>query len=564
MRDRLYRLLPLGLAAGALEFALRTSPSLGLSLAEQLTFLTLACAAGAIAPLPGVLSRQRPVGAGLGLLVALHVTVGWRTGVGVNLSLREPQVIGTLVALVLGSLAAGIALNRVVEKVEKLFYPMAGGAALLGLLLGRPLAPLPAEGPNLVLVSLDTTRADRLGPYGGPAQTPNLQRLSDEGVLFEQAIATAPLTEPSHLSILTGLRTTTTGVVANGTPLGEQPDLLSHRLKEEGLRTGAVVSGFPLHSHWGWEQGFDVFDDDFGRLAGMHQLSLVQAIDQVLLRTNLREREGEGVLRRGRTFLDRNRRGRFFLWAHFFDPHAPYERFDVASAPRDGEALDLPDWWPQAHRGVTDPDWLVRAYDAEIEYVDALLGELLDELPPNTLVVVVADHGESLTEHGYLFEHGDELYDPSLRVPLLLWWPEGLEPGVVPCQVSTVDIAPTIEELLGLPPVASDGRSLVGLQEGCEDVPAIATTLGARHVEEPPLHTALRTPELKLLDRAGVLSLFDLVSDPGELRPVEDAERQDRALELLDATITGRAPLQAQDLDNPEVMETLRALGYME
>ena len=231
MRARLRRLAAVGLAAGCVEFAVRASPSLGLSLLEQLTFLTLACVAGALVALPGALSSRRSLGVGVGVVCAVHVCVAWRLGPAVNLPLSSLRVLSTLIVLSLGSLVACAALDSVFRRVERWLLPIGATAAALGLLLGRPFPVLPAQGPNLLLVTLDTVRADRLQPYGGALETPALQRLADEGVLFEQAIATAPLTEPSHLSILTGLRTRTTGVMANGTPLGEQPGLVSLRLQ---------------------------------------------------------------------------------------------------------------------------------------------------------------------------------------------------------------------------------------------------------------------------------------------------------------------------------------------
>ena len=562
MRDRLVRLARLGLAAGAVEFALRSAPEAGLSPLEQITFLTVAMAAGLVLLVVAAVSPKRFIGLGLGLTFALHVCVNWRLENAVNQPWSE--VLAPLLALAVGAVMSGLALDRILQKVERFAIPIAGLAAAAGLVLGMPPGASSAEGPNLLLITLDTTRADRLSPYGGPADTPHLQRLADEGVVFEQAIATAPLTEPSHLSILTGLRTTTTGVLANGTPLGPQP-LFSTLLQEDGARTGAVVSGFPLHSRWGWNQGFDVYDDDFGRVSGMHALSLVKAMEQVVLRTNLRERPGTGAVRRSTTFLNRYAEGRFFLWLHLFDPHAPYDRFDVSTAPTNGEPLDLPAWWPEAHRKVTDADWLVRAYDAELAHTDALVGQVLDQLPANTLVIVVADHGESLTEHGYLFEHGDHLYDPSLHVPLIVWWPEQVPAGVrVPCQVSTVDIAPTVAEWFDLPLETHDGRSLAPRLDGaCSESPAVATTLGARHVDDPPVHTAVRTSEQKYIETTDGPLLFDLVADPDELYPIQDAALLDEGAALLEVAVTGRSPVRQVEIDVLEA-EALRALGYLD
>jgi arylsulfatase A-like enzyme len=441
-------------------------------------------------------------------------------------------------------------------------------------------------GQHHFLITFDTTRADRLGAYGGRAITPTVDALAAEGVLFEQAIAPAPLTESSHLAILSGTALHRTGLYSNGTVLGHRPDLLSHAFQEAGYRTGAVVSGFPLHGKYGWTQGFDFYEDDFGPVPGLHRLSLMRAWDQLRLPGNtLRERPGAQTLKRAEAFLNRHKEGPFFLWVHFFDPHAPYEvsEEELAAAPRDGEALDLPAYWPPLHRNITSTDWLTRAYEGEISATDALLGELLEGLGEavrsRTLVAFTSDHGESLDQHNSLFDHGDFLYDASLHIPLILSGPGVPRGKRVACQVSGIDLAPTLRALTGLSPLqnpAGAGQNLAPFAEDCIDRPVHSATVAARHVAAPPLDHALRLP-VDYGDEAGVRMskfiqhgaggehLFDLVVDPEEELNVVEAfpAAAGRLRAMLSLLLKGASEV-AQPESDPATLEALRALGYVQ
>jgi choline-sulfatase len=437
-------------------------------------------------------------------------------------------------------------------------------------------------GPNVLLISLDTVRHDALEPYGGPVSTPAIAALARDGVVFEQAIATAPLTESSHLAMLTGLAPTSTGIVSNGTEFGEQPALVSHAFQRGGWATGGFVAGFPLHGRWGWTQGFDVYDDDFGALPGLHRLSIIKAWDQLTLPGHtLRERRGDRVIARVEHWVEAVHGQPWFAWVHLFDPHGPYEApapFHMESPPPTaGEPLALPSYWPPVLRRVTSTAWLEQAYLQEIRYTDALLAQLLEGLEAkgeldDTLVLLVADHGESLTEHGYLFDHGDNLYDPSLRVPLILRWPAGIPGGTrVPCQVSTVSVAATLLEAAGLDPAQPprDGASLLGLARSpsaCEATDAFATTVAGRMMDAPPLDHALRARSRKLIlheDREA--ELYDLEVDPGETRDLAAARAPERqALEaVLQAQLEGGAEVRSASTDQA-TQDALRALGYLE
>ena len=585
--------LGLGLAAGCAEVALRASPLLGLSAVEQLAWLGagagLSLALAALLALPLLVLRSAwprlpALGLTLGGLIGLQALLWYRLELHVNAFLREPRLWGGLLAIALLSGLLGWLADRPLRAVGpwtgRTALLLALAAAVLAQVRGAPPAdarPVP-EGPDVLIVTLDTTRPDALQPWGAALSTPALQGLADEGVLFEQAVASAPLTESSHLAMLTGIEPARSGVVANGTDFGAQPALVSHAFHDAGYATAAFVAGFPLTARWGWSQGFQVFDDDFGAMPGLHNLSVVRAWDQLTLPGHtLRERTADAVLARTLPWLARQGERPWFCWVHFFDPHGPYEApapfAPVTPPPRDGAPLALPAYWPPALRSVTSTAWLTEAYQAELRFTDQQLGRLLDAVragqgPRGTLVLVVGDHGESLTEHGYLFDHGDDLYDPSLRVPLIVAQPVALPAGRrVPCQVSTVDVAATLLGAAGLA-ATGDGRSLLPLARGdepCAERDAFATTVAGRLMERPPLAHALRGHGRKLVAHAdGRSELYALDQDPGELVDLAP-ERPDeaRALRTVLETRVAGAEVQAPAMD-AATQEALRALGYVE
>ena len=589
--------LVLGLTAGGLEIALRAAPRLGMDLGERLAWLAVAALLSAAlttgaALILLLLRRFLPWVPALGLsaasLALVHGALYWRFDLHVNAFVRDPVLWGGLLCIAVTSLVLGWMAERPLRalggRFELACLVLAVVAAAVGVTRGHPPA-MPtagATGPNVLLITLDTVRHDALEPYGGPVATPTISRLAREGVVFEQAVATAPLTEASHLAMLTGFEPTHSGIVSNGTAFGDQPALISRAFQQAGWATGGFVAGFPLHGRWGWTQGFDVYDDDFGRMPGLHRLAIVKAWDQLTLPARtLRERRGDGVIRRSTQWLDSVDDGPWFAWVHLFDPHGPYEApapFDMqAEPPRQGAPLELPGYWPPALRSITSTDWLSQAYHAEIQYSDQLIGELLQRIETHgslddTVVLLVADHGESLTEHGYLFDHGDNLHDPSLRVPLILRWPDRISAGErVPCQVSTVSVAATLLDAAGLPTDEHprDGGSLLpmlGADGDCLPVDAYATTVAGKLMEDPPLDHALRARDLKLIAHEdGGAELYDLTLDPGETRDVA-AERAGEAQALhsvLADHLEGRAEIKQASSDQA-TMDALRELGYIE
>ncbi|MGH9464339.1 MAG: sulfatase, partial [Thermoanaerobaculia bacterium] len=290
----------------------------------------------------------------------------------------------------------------------------------------------PAREGNLLLVTLDTVRADRLGAYGyAPATTPNLDRLAAEGVRFAQAQAAAPLTLPSHATILTGQLPPGHGLRQNGAPVaGPGLATLAGHLAAAGYRTGAFVGSFVLDHRFGLSQGFDVYDDEVER-----DVSMTAGLEA--------ERPGGEVVDRALAWLAEDDGRPFFAWVHLYDAHAPY-------AP--------PEPFAAAHPG--------RPYDGEIAAVDAEVGRLLEQLQTQrlteqTVFAVASDHGEALGEHGEP-THGVLLYEGSLRVPLILSASGILPAGwVVEEPVGLVDLAPTLATLVGHPwSAGGDGRDL--------------------------------------------------------------------------------------------------------
>ena len=278
---------------------------------------------------------------------------------------------------------------------------------------------------SLLIVTLDTTRADRLGAYGFEAiETPHLDRLAREGVLFENAQSVAPLTLPAHSSMFTGQFPPAHGVRDNGGfYLGEEHVVLAELLRDAGLRTGGFIGSFVLDGKWGISQGFDTYFDDFD-LRKTQSVSLGEI-----------ERPASEVADAAIAWLDEAPDARFFSWVHFYDPHSPYEPPEPFASRFEG-----------------------RPYVGEIAYTDSQVGRLLEWLDRNdrtrdTVVIVIGDHGESLGEHGES-GHGFFIYEGAVRVPFILRAPyETMQGRRVDAVVRAVDVMPTALDLLGL-----DGR----------------------------------------------------------------------------------------------------------
>jgi arylsulfatase A-like enzyme len=458
---------------------------------------------------------------------------------------------------------------------------------VLGLLLLLSAGCAQAPGPRperVLLISIDTCRADHLSVYGYPRETaPTMERLAAEGVVFEHAFAQVPDTTPSHASLFTSRYPFVHGS-ANGVPLRDEFVTLAEMLGENGKATAAIVSGYTMTAaDSGLDQGFTVYDDTLTRRGTPTS-------------RNLNERPAEETADRALAWLDENADESFFLFVHFFDPHGVYqppEPYDRMFENESGEQLLLPIERipPYARIGdETDANVYISRYDGEIRYVDDQIGRLVEALDEHgilddTLLVVTADHGESLTEHGFFFAHGWRLFEPSMRVPLLFRYPPGLPGGLrVDGIAQSIDVLPTLLELLGIDaPAQIDGISLMPLIDGSEpslNPYALAKTTKSLTYLNLELdrdlhdHYAIRTPEWKYLHGEDGIShmLFDLVRDPEERQNVAstDAARVAELRELLlDALESHQVDASEflQPLDDDErqrLEERLRSLGYVQ
>jgi choline-sulfatase len=389
--------------------------------------------------------------------------------------------------------------------------------------------------PNLVLITLDTTRADHLGAWGNrDVQTPNLDALAARGTRFARCDTAAPITLPSHSTILTGLFPPRHGVRDNGTfVLSPKVQTLAERLAARGYDTAAVVSAVVLARRQGLDQGFRVYDDDLG--TGYAQGTLVS------------ERTAENTTAAALAALGKLK-APFFLWVHYYDPHEEY-RPPTKFADR-----------------IKGPH---RLYDGEISFMDEQIGELLKKLPQETDVLAVGDHGEMLGEHGEA-SHGLLLYKGARRVPLILAGPGVPARRVSDSLVRTVDVTPTLLALAGVAASGLDGKSLLPVPSG----PA-----GSRetYVESFLPFFAYKWYPLRALGNDRLLfvkapksSLYDLNADPGESRDLAAAQRG--ALQSWDGRMTALLQGMGEKLDVPvrtenvlseEQRKQLASLGYL-
>ena len=395
--------------------------------------------------------------------------------------------------------------------------------------------------PNVLLITLDTTRADHLGCYGRKeAETPTLDALAQSGVRFERAFCQVPLTLPSHTSLLTGLYPVTTGVRINGAA-GIAPDVptMAKMFKGHGYRTGAFVAAHVLDSAYGLASGFDLYDDNLGdptEVAG----------DQDPV-----ERSAKHVANAALSWLREPSESPFFAWVHFFDPHSPYKPIE--------EFADR----------FADP------YDGEIAFVDAWITRLLDWLEETglrdeTLIIVAGDHGEGFHEHDEA-EHGFFVYGSTMRVPLIFSFPGRLTtPQTVPAPVALVDVFPTVVDLLGWKaPPGLEGRSLA---EACRTggMPPMSVY---GECEYPRLSfgwaglRSLTTDRWKYID-APRAELYDLRDDPGELNNILDT-RKDIADKMRAALLDQVSRMSADRYEarratlDAAAIAKLAALGYV-
>jgi arylsulfatase A-like enzyme len=501
-----------------------------------------------------------------------------------KLSWAAALALAVLVAPVIGAALAALLRRRRVATA------LAGGAAVILLVLTaanlleqtRPLEP---DRANVVLITLDTTRADRVGCYGNrDARTPNLNRLAEAGAQFDRALCLEPLTAPSHATIMTSLYPETTGVVLNGMKLRPDVPTLSEQFLKVGYATAAFVASSSVCARdTALDRGFELYDDAVTPREGYHPspmtpLIAAEKLSLLAKDDNGAERPADEVTDAALRWLERHRHRPFFMWLHYFDPHDDYlPPAGFAPPGLSGRPLQqrINKNWAEGKGGPKLPANIAALYDGEIAFMDAEIGRFLDALDDmgmgqRTTVVVVADHGEAFDEHGIKY-HGFRLYREEIEIPLIICDLGGNLPPLpnAPGLTSTLDVAPTLLDLAGIPtPPSMRGRALFRNTEPptatyCICVPEVRreSKYAIGRLE------ALVTPGEKLIvHNDGSVEYYDLTADPFEKDDIAH-ERQERVaallatLEDIQATVEP-APAPAFSAD-PDTIDKLRALGYI-
>jgi arylsulfatase A-like enzyme/ankyrin repeat protein len=409
----------------------------------------------------------------------------------------------------------------------------------------------PALRANVILISIDTLRADRLGCYGYDRTTsPSIDRFAARGVRFSRAIAESSWTLPSHMTMMTGLHPSAHGVTSKAKRLSPEIPLLAQVLRGAGYRTYAFTGGGLVGRTWGFDRGFERYEDGMAR-----------TFENVLAMARLQIE----------SFAPDER---YFLFLHAYDVHAPYDTPDPYASlfrtrpPEDAVDVTLTNQEQNKLRlSAGQIRFLSDQYDAGIRIADDRMGAFFAWLEErgalaNTIVLVVSDHGEELGEHGAL-GHGMKLYIESLHVPMIIVAPGAL-PGVVDDTVGLADLAPTVLDLLGLDRPFAQGRSLAAFLRSRP--PARQDDTVFSELEEPRLRSALqgRFHLIAGSDGAAPALFFDWLADPKESRPLSfnaDATRLQHALAQHVASLSPVRAAQQSEIP-AAVAERLRALGY--
>ena len=425
-------------------------------------------------------------------------------------------------------------------------------------------------GPNIILITIDTLRADRLGCYGhGRNTSPNIDGLARKAVLFHTAITPRAKTSPAIASILTGQYPHTNSVRTNWVPLPKKAITLQEILNDKNYVTSAVVGNYVLkRKHSGLSPGFDSYDD---------------RMLETELNRNLHEKIAGQVNLSAFNWLEENRDKKFFLWLHYQDPHGPYtapknllnsfshqnnEYIPIDKVP---EFQRLP--WIEEIDGKVDAAAYRDNYDAEILYCDKAVGGLLARLrdlglEDDTMIILTADHGESLGEHDYYFGHGKYAYEASSRVPLIVYEPSIIKnPGRIEGQVNLINITPTILDLAEIPiPLGMEGRSLLPMITG-EDLSGDENIF----LEKENRIKAVRTNDWKYISNIDKSTdeLYYLRDDPLETENV--ALENPRQVEELKSRLhewmnhNDRIPIGKEHYRKLKKIErkAMRSLGYL-
>lgn len=549
--------------------------------------VALSCGTGGVAGLALAASPRRP-GPGvvwLGVAGWLFAWVGVR--VHVKWFFGEPLTAWPYAAVNLGLALAAIAVGLLLHRAARgrlrfldafgftrLVMVVAGLGAAMRLVSPSSLEPVaaeqdpPAAARDVLLITLDTTRADHLSSYGYPrGTTPALDRLARRGTVWPVAYAPIPLTNPSHASIFSGRLPREHGVRNNGTALPREVATFVPALASQGWNCAAFVSGIPLKAGLsGLAPGFSAYDDTFSPLERVHPMLTTLAIVRLanrVLPVDFVERRAEDTARAAVRWLA-DSEGPRFVWVHFFDPHTPY---DAPSVMRARFAVESPGWTAS---GRAVGEWPMADYDAELREADRHLEDLVRAFDAATdgrgVVVVTADHGEGLEQHGEL-AHGSQLFEEDLRVPLIHRGPlvrvetPPARPVAPFAPVSTTMLARWLSAWAGARPFPNRGDAPAA------DAPVAPGDDPSRRLLFETFAPEGRFDQSAVLDErgrkvlvnwdSGAESAYDLLRDPGETAPREvSGEWSELRADLVppDAAIG--------ELD-PEVVRRLRALGYL-
>lgn len=440
----------------------------------------------------------------------------------------------------------------------------------------------PARPKNLVLITIDTLRSDKIGAYGNPSmRTPAIDRLAREGVVFAGARSAIPITLPSHTSILTGLYPRSHLVLSHAYTLAAERRTITQALKEHGYATAAFVSSHVLDKKFGLDRGFDVYWQRWTLNADRLQEMIQMGLEPTT------EAAAEWI--EGRTDAP------FFLWAHYFQPHKPYaprpplDRLydrDYSGGVRASVAELTRIWTHRVVLDAADARHLAALYEGEVTAADSEVGKLIATLErkgllDDTIVVLTADHGEVLYEHDFYFGHDIMLYQQALSVPMIVRAKGLLSAGrLVSDPVRLIDLAPTFLEALGIPADeavgATEGKSLIPLATRVANAPVAAPpdTLHAEvfppkpNWKTEPRH-ALSTERWKLILEDGnpERKLYRLESDPLERENLAASEPDTLAafVEAWDTWVRSKRPSAAGfPRIDPETEEALKSLGYID
>jgi arylsulfatase A-like enzyme len=431
---------------------------------------------------------------------------------------------------------------------------------------------------NVLVITIDTLRPDRLGCYGyGRPTSPRIDEFAARSVLFEQVVCSSPKTLPSHTSIFTGQHPRTHKAISHESVVPQEITTLAEILKGRGYETTAFISSHVLDRKYGLDQGFDRY----------WQVNEAMRPKQ---REMAQERGIDPTANEALSWLEENSSGRFFAWIHWFHPHRPYVPPLEIRAEHVGEYLGeanssteyiMKVWREEIELLDEDVRYLSQLYDGEIMFADEQVGRVLDALEllgiaDKTIVVITADHGEMLYEHEYYFGHDIALYEECIMIPLIIYHP-GLDvtPKRLPGLVQSIDIFPTLLDFLGIGiPEATEGKTLEPLVVGAETRTAEYAFAETFPFPEKamPRH-AVRTQGQKLIwreNKEGGLTkhFFDLGTDPGENTDLFESDPE--AARALDRTLhewtkaDGLHPAPIPTAKEAGRIQILRSLGYLE